>query len=218
VTGLKGPELPAEGLQVETRTGRIKGTAIAEVVSDVERLLERGAIARDELEVRLEPADLALLEGKIQPALWYDNRCHARLTELLRDVEGGGRSDYVVGRGAATADRLLESGLYQQLQLARGEDAVTDDPAALRRAIRLLLSLSGAMYDFGSWKLRADAEASNELWIDVFEAEALTEMNRLTAEGFIRRIAERLQRDPPRVESRRVAPDHVVYCIRMAAV
>lgn len=202
---------------METRSGRIKGTAIAEVVSDVERLLESGAIARDELEVRLEPADLALLEGKTQPALWYDNRCHARLTELLRDVEGGGRSEYVVGRGAATADRLLESGLYQQLQLARGEDAVTDDPAALRRAIRLLLSLSGAMYDFGSWKLRADAEASNELWIDVFEAEALTEMNRLTAEGFIRRIAERLQRDPPRVESRRVAPDHVVYCIRMAA-
>jgi hypothetical protein len=196
--------------------GRIKGTAIAEVVRDVQRLLESGAVDRDDLEIRLEPEDLALLDGKIQPALWYDNRCHQRLTELLRDVEGGGRAEYVVGRGAATAERLLESGLYQQLQLARGEEAVTDDPAALRRAIRLLLSLSGAMYDFGSWKLRPDEEASNVLSIDVLDAGALTEMNRLTAEGFIRRIAERLQRTKPRVSSERVSRDRVVYRIQLA--
>ena len=158
----------------------------------------------------------ALLEQKIQPALWYDNRCHARMTELLRDVEGGGRAAYVSARGSATADRLLESGLYQQLQLASGESSATDDPAALRRAIRLLLTLSGAMYDFGSWKLRPGDESSDELFIDVSDAEALTEMNRLTAEGFIRRIAERLQKSSPLVDSERKSRDLVVYRIRLA--
>lgn len=194
--------------------GRIKGTAIAEVVADVLRLLEEGRLDRAQLELRLEAADLALLDEKIQPALWYDNRCHARMTQLLRDVEGGGSDGYVKQRGAATAERLLESGLYQQLQLASGEAEASDDPAALRRAIRLLLTLSGAMYDFGSWKLRPGDESSEDLFIDVHQAEALSEMNRLTAEGFIRRIAERLQRTPPVVDSRRVAPDHVVYRIR----
>jgi len=198
-----------------TRRGRIKGAAIAEVVRDVEHLLETGRIDREQVELRLEPADLALLEQKIQPALWYDNGSHARMTELLRDVEGGGRDAYVAGRGAATAERLLESGLYQQLQLASGEAAATDDPAALRRAIRLLLSLSGAMYEFGSWKLRPGDESSDVLLIDVLDAGALSEMNRLTAEGFIRRIAERLQRRPPQVDSERVSPDHVVYRIRL---
>jgi hypothetical protein len=205
----------AQGRSV-MRIGRIKGTAIGEVVSDVRRLLESGRVVQEALEARLEPIDLELLDAKIQPALWYENACHERLTELLRDIEGDGRDEYVVQRGSATADRLLESGLYQQLQLAAGEGAVADDPPALRRAIRLLLSLSGAMYDFGSWKLRRDDDPSSDITIDVFDAEPLTEMNRLTAEGFIRRIAQRLQRRPPQVESDRVSPDHVVYRIIIA--
>jgi hypothetical protein len=71
------------------------------------------------------------------------------------------------------------------------------------------------MYDFGSWKLRPGDESSDELFIDVEGAEALSEMNRLSAEGFIRRIAERLQRRPPHVDSERASPGHVVYRIRL---
>lgn len=197
------------------KTGRIKGTAIAQVVADVRRLRDAGRIGPEELEEHLEKADRDLLDTEIQPALWYDNAVHARLTDLLRRVEGGGRDAYVVARGAETADRLLESGLYQQLRLAAGA-AATDDPAALRRSIRLLLSISGAMYDFGSWRLRRAEEDSSELCIDVEDAGPLTEMNRLTAEGFIGRIATRLQSRPPRVTSERVAPDRVVYRIQLA--
>jgi len=61
----------------------------------------------------------------------------------------------------------------------------------------------------------ADEALPYVLCIDVREAEALTEMNRLSAEGFIRRIATRLQTRPPRVTSRRAAPDHVVYRIEL---
>lgn len=197
------------------RSGRIKGTALAQVVADVCRLRDAGRISRAELEERLEKADRDLLEAEIQPALWYDNACHARLTALLCRVEGGGRDDYVVGRGADTADRLLESGLYQQLRLAAGA-AATDDPASFRRSIRLLLSLSGAMYDFGEWKLRREDENAKRLHIDVSDAAPLTEKNRLTAEGFIGRIATRLQSRPPRISSAREGPDRVAFRIDLA--
>lgn len=196
-------------------SGRIKGTALAQVVADVRRLRDAGRVSPAELEEQLEKVDRDLLDSEIQPALWYDNACHARLTALLCRVEGEGRDAYVVGRGAETADRLLESGLYQQLRLAAGA-AATDDPASFRRSIRLLLSLSGAMYDFGAWKLRRDDENAKVLHIDVTDAAALTEMNRLTAEGFIGRIATRLQSLPPRISSAREGPDRVVYRIELA--
>jgi len=188
-------------------SGRIKGTAISQTVADVRRLVAEGRISKGELAERLEKDDRDLLEADVQPGLWYDNACHARLTELLRRVEGGGRDDYVVQRGADTADRLLESGLYQQLRLAESEEAATDDPAALRRSLRLLVSLSGAMYDFGRWAVRpADEALPYVLCIDVHEAEALTEMNRLSAEGFIRRIATPARCSGPRRLPHRARP------------
>ena len=46
----------------------IKGTALSTLVEDVKRLVDEGHISREELEVRLEASDLALLEAKIEPA------------------------------------------------------------------------------------------------------------------------------------------------------
>jgi hypothetical protein len=49
----------------------IKGSALSSVVEDVRALRDSGRISADRLEASLEAADLALLETKIQPALWY---------------------------------------------------------------------------------------------------------------------------------------------------
>jgi hypothetical protein len=48
-----------------------KGTAIASVVEDLNRLLQEGKISREELEARLEANDLEVLDQKIVPALWH---------------------------------------------------------------------------------------------------------------------------------------------------
>jgi hypothetical protein len=197
-------------------TGRIKGTAIAQVVADVCRLRDAGRISEAELEEALEKPDRDLLETEIQLALWYDNASHARLTELLRRVEGGGRDEYVERRGAETAERLLASGLYEQLRLAAGHGSA-EAPSAFRRSLRLLITLSGALYDFGTWRLRSAEADEREIWIDVTDAAAFTEMNRLTALGFIRAIAGRLQHRPPRVTSERPAPDRVSYRVELAS-
>ena len=189
----------------------IKGSGIKRAVEDVQRLLEEGRVDRDELEARLAPEDLALFDRKILDGAWYPNESHRRLTELLRDVEGGGRDEYVVQRGRETAERLLEAGFYRALRLAESERG--SDGAELVHAVRLMLTVSGALYSFGHWSL--DGEDPDHLRIVARDAEALTDMNRLTAQGFIESFARRVspQREL-RVESRRLDRDTVEVSIR----
>jgi hypothetical protein len=192
----------------------IKGTGLQQVVLDVWRALAEGRVAREELEARLAPEDLALLEpdAEVQAAQWYPNACHRRLTELLRDVEGGGSDEYVIARGAATAERLMAAGLYSQVRYA--DERSAGSMAELTRAARLMLTLSGALYSFGKWSLRTDPEKPRSLFIDVTEAEPLSEMNRLTAHGFIEELTTRLSEHPVRVESRRDGPDRVTLVLQ----
>jgi hypothetical protein len=77
----------------------IKGTAFESVTADVLRLREEGRLPAEVLEARLEAPDLALLESKIGPAQWIPIESYRRMTELLQEVEGRGRSEYVVDRG-----------------------------------------------------------------------------------------------------------------------
>jgi hypothetical protein len=192
----------------------IKGTGLQAVVEDVRRLVEAGRISREALEARLEAEDLALLDQKILPGLWYPNACHRRLTELLRDVEGGGSDDYVVRRGADTARRFLEAGLYHQIQraLSTARDEGEETFEGIRRAVRLYMTLAGTVYSFGSWSLEGDPGAAR-LRIEVREAAAFTEVNRLTVLGFVQTFGQRLSEHPVRVTSLRRAPDHVAYVL-----
>jgi hypothetical protein len=193
----------------------IKGTALQAVVEDVNRLLATGRLRRDLAEARLEAEDLDLLEQKILPGFWYPNACHRRLTELLRDVEGGGSDDYVIRRGQGTAERFLEAGLYHQIQraLAATGDEGEKSFEGIRRGVRLFMSLAGTVYSFGSWSLEEDAEHPLRLRIEVRDAAHFTEMNRLTVLGFIQAFGQRLSEFPVRVSSLRRRADHVAYVI-----
>lgn len=191
---------------------RIKGAGIEQAVLDVRRLLDEGRLSREEVEVRLAPEDLALLDEKILGGAWYPNESHRRLTELLRDAEGRGRDAYVVQRGYRTAERLLEAGLYRQLQLAR-DARVQEGEVDMTHAIRIMLSLSGALYDFGRWEL-VEGGDPDHLVIEVRDAAQLSDMNRLTAQGFIDCIARRISPGRRvRVTSRRPDADRVQLTI-----
>jgi len=93
----------------------IKGTAFESAAGDVLRLVNDGAITREELEDRLEPEDLPLLDSKIMAASWYDIDCYARMIAIVRDVEGGGDDASLVARGRAGAERIAATGIYSQL-------------------------------------------------------------------------------------------------------
>ncbi|TFG98605.1 MAG: hypothetical protein E4H11_00185 [Myxococcales bacterium] len=194
----------------------IKGTAIQGVVDDLQQLIAAGRITRDRLEARLDAEDLRILDDKLLPGMWYPLSSYRRLTEALIEIDGGGRRDYVVRRGARAAERLFAAGLY--LQLERGEEIGAEKRKRgegwTEREGNLVASLAGAIFNVSRWRFRVDADDPAIHHIEVAEAEELPEVSRLAAQGFIEYTATRLSAAPVRVTSERVGRDRIVFTLR----
>jgi hypothetical protein len=197
-----------------TAVPSIKGSAMSSLVEDVRALRDSGRVSADRLEATLERADLALLDTKIQPALWYPIECYRRLTELLLDVAGRGDPQYIVDRGARAAQRLWESGLYVQFQ--HGEEKA----AKARRAggvmsdrdARVITTLSSAIFNFTRWTYRP---GTPDAMIEVSEAAAWPEVSVWAGRGFLEYVVSRLRRVETAIDAVRVAPDRVEFRFRV---
>lgn len=202
-----------------TKEPSIKGSALVGVIDDINRLRASGRIDGALLEARLTPADRSLLDEAVQAARWYPIDAYGRLTELLLEVEGGGRLTYLKERGANTARRLIEAGIYQQLDRASGADDV--DPSTLSpeeqgreftRTVRLTVSLSGSIFNFGRWSVGEDPDHRDRLRILIEDAAAMPDAAIHTIEGFINAIGEH---SPPvkhlRWTGARTASDRIAY-------
>jgi len=146
---------------------------------------------------------------------WYDIRIYARLLAILKDAEGDGSIDYLRRRGVQSAERLLNAGLYQQLEyLNRTQIASSVDShdrfLAFGRDLRLLTTLSGSIYNFMRWESQVDPEIRNRYQIQVSEATAFPDDMGWAAEGFINRMAKQ-HGDPDLWRWQRVAPDLIVF-------
>jgi hypothetical protein len=194
----------------------IKGSAFQSVVEDVQRLLQEGRLSREELEVRLEAADLPLLDEKVLPALWYPIDTYRRLSELLMELEGGGRPEYIVRRGSRAAERLFSLGIYQQLR--RGEQIAEEIRSSgsmwSQQDGAIMASLAGAIFNFSKWRFVADAENRGAHRIEVNDAAALPEVARFAAQGFIEYVSTRLAKAHVRVTSERPASDRIVFRLK----
>jgi hypothetical protein len=198
----------------------IKGTAFQTVALDLAKLIRDRRISRETVEVRLEAEDLRVLDDKVLPGLWYPLACYRRMTELLWEVEGRGAPAYLLARGARAAERLFETGLYQQMR--RGEEI-----GAERRERnegwtefdgKLMTSLAGAIFNVSRWLYRRDPDDPNVNRIEVSEATELPEVSRLAAQGFIEYVASRLTGTQVRVTSERPTPDRIVFTLRSSRV
>ena len=187
----------------------IKGMTLAGVVEDVKRLCEEGRISEEKL-TRLEAEELAWLDGKIQPALWYPIGGYTRLSELLLEVEGRGDPEYMVRRGAAAARRLFDAGVYAQLE--HGERRRQEELAGGREFnehdARLMTTLSGSIFNFGEWAFRLEGD---EAVIEATHTAAMPEVSRLAAQGLIAQIVSRVRGAEIVVDSTRPEPDRVVF-------
>jgi len=193
----------------------IKGSAFQSVVDDLRALVAAGRIPRGELEARLLAEDLRIFDEKVLPGLWYPLASYRRLTEVLLQVEGGGRPEYVVRRGARAAERLFAAGLY--LQLERGDEIGKEKRARgegwTEREGNLVSSLAGAIFSVSRWRFTVDSDAVHR--IEVSEAEELPEVSRLAAQGFIEYTASRLASAPVRVSSQRSGRGRIVFTLRL---
>lgn len=191
-------------------TPSIKGSAISSVIEDVCRLRDAGEITPERLESSLERADLALLDAKVQAALWYPIDSYRRLSELLRDVEGRNHPRYVVERGRCAAERIWNAGLYVQLQHGEEKAAAARREGGFlsERDSRLITSLSGAIFNFTTWRYRADGAHA---LIEVTEAEALPDVSVEAASGFLEYVVSRLRGSETNVVAQRPTPDRVEF-------
>jgi hypothetical protein len=186
--------------------------AFSSIVSDVKRLVEEGRIGEDFLEARLEAEDLRILEEKVQPGMWYPTASYGRLGGILDEIEGGGRPEYFIGRGARAAERLFAAGVYSQLERIEERAAQLDGPGALTRLdIRLTLSLWNAMFNFTTWSYEPDPGDPNAFICEVSGAADFPDVLRWAAQGFLEYGFSRLAGAAVSVSSERPDRDKIIY-------
>lgn len=178
----------------------IKGSVFGSVVEDVSKVLGRGDLSRDEAARWLQPEDFALLGSNILVAAWYDIGSYTRMSLLLRDVEGDGDDEYLRQCGRKTARRLLEAGLYAQLEYLHRTELrhATTGPArveAFGRDLRKLTTLSASILNFSRWAAKPDPDQADRYRIEVTEAREFPEVLCLRSEGFVNEMAT--QHDQP---------------------
>ena len=193
----------------------IKGSVFSGVVEDVNKLLQSGLASRREAKRWLQPEDFALLDVPVVITRWYDIRSYARMNELLRDVEGGGSNQYLRTLGRQTANRLLEAGLYSQLEyLNRTEvSKVGDGPmrfAAFGRDLRLLTTISASILNFSRWTSQPDPDCAARYLIEVTEARDFPEVLAWRSDGFVNQMAT-VHGDPDLWSWARVGADRIVF-------
>jgi hypothetical protein len=197
----------------------IKGTIFQGVIEDLQRLRDSGRVSPQKLADRLADAELDLLDTKVYPSSWYPMESYARITDLLCELEGGDGPDYFRARGAANAKRLIDGGLYSQLDfLKRWErtiegredndlEAVTE---SYMRSLRLVTSLSGSIYSSGTWTVERDPDRGARVRIEIRDAAAYSEGMRYAIEGFLNECVRAVRSELKRFwVSERVAPDHI---------
>jgi hypothetical protein len=167
----------------------IKGIVLSNLINDVIELRNSGRVAPEAIDARLEKADLELLETKPGPADWIPIDRYRRLSELLWDIEGGRSPDYLERRGRASAELVLATGLYPQLDFLQNRyDA--SDLSSSRASLKLVVTLQGSLINFGDWQIEQDPDHENRLQIRITDATDFPEALCHAMVGFLNRLAE----------------------------
>jgi hypothetical protein len=182
----------------------IKGTGFQSAVDDIQRLLDTDRLTREELEARLEPDDVILLESKVGPATWVPMDTYRRVIDVLIAIEGRGDAEgYLVQRGWRAAERLHKAGLYSQF------DATMDKWGM--RVGKLVVTLGPVMYNFTKWAFESQPEAPGNFTLTVSEAEHFPDCARYTAQGFVEYLARSIIGRTVHVTSERMPEGRILY-------
>lgn len=186
----------------------IKGIAFLSAHADVNALLARRAITRDEIEVVLPAEDLRVLEEKVQPTAWYPIACYRRLIQVLCDKEGKGDvQGYLTARGEKAGERIAATGIYQQLDANSG--------ALGMRTGRIVITVAGLIYNFTTWRFER-GNGVGDFSIRVDEATDFPEAARFTTQGFIKYVSMRIVGRPMRASSERPIPSRILFHVSRA--
>jgi hypothetical protein len=193
----------------------IKGSVFGVLVEDINKLVATKRLKREELSRWLNPKDLQYLEAAVQPFEWYDIRSYGRMSELLRDVEGGGSNEYLRKRGARNAKRLLEAGLYQQLEYTHRTLFARESEKNLRfeafgRDLGRLTTISASILNFGRTTHKPDPDRKMRWLIEITQAKEYPEALVWASDGFTNEMA-RQHNTPDLWAWERPEPERIVW-------
>ena len=112
----------------------------------------------------------------------------------------------MVNQGAVSADRMFDSGIYQQLDFAARQGKV-DNRQALVRQAKLITTITGTLYDFLEFKVELGASS-----LDIVYSNARTYTDALihSTAGFMNQINVR-QGSRRRWTGERTTPDELLF-------
>jgi len=190
----------------------VKGSLMLGVVVMVRRHRKEGRITPQQLTARLSGGALEMLSAKVDIARWYPIQIFSELIELDWELGGRGNPDYMRKEGEQAAERLFQSGIYQQLSYADRVERVRVRDALIRQS-KLITTITGTLYNFLEFEVRLD-EKGEELQIHYGNAALFSEALRYSTEGFMNQINKR-QKSSAQWASKRVRPDLVVFTLRI---
>jgi hypothetical protein len=176
-------------------TPSIKGSVMAGHVQTLLKLRDSGAISRQRLERALSSDTLALLDQPIQASAWYDIRSYTQVMELARDVAGGGDNEYFCRAGAASAERLLQLGFYQQLEYLKRMRLGDSGGDPLERFIayghdlRMIATITSSLVNFGPMIVQPDPDYERRWVTAIVDAKDYPDVLGWATQGFGNRLA-----------------------------
>lgn len=190
----------------------VKGIFLAGAVATVRKAIREGRVAREQVELRLDPQDVPFLDEKVDISLWYPVETLGHFLDVLADVDAAAdREEALRQIGRAAADMAAQTGRYRQLDPGRKAGSSHSE---LLRYGRLVTSVITAFYDFSRMSFGPDPEGTGAFQIDWYDVGELPESNRHCAQGFIEQVARHAADDRMVVDSARPSPDHIVFTLR----
>jgi len=183
----------------------VKGSLFFIAQADLFTQIQKGKISHEELEERLTPEQLELIDAKVQVALWYPIDAFNAFVRISSEIAGRASPAALEATGRLSAEQLAKSGLYPQLTEGAGGSAL----AVGRR----LVTLGSAFYNFMRWQF-IDGKAPGHFTVDVTEAADWSEELRHITAGFIEAATSGAMGLSIRVTSERPTPDHVIFRAR----
>jgi hypothetical protein len=186
-----------------------KGSIVVGAVASLRHHRNHGRIKDAQLQARLSPAALELLEEKIDIARWYSIRAFTDLVDVEWDLIARRDPEYARQGGAKGAQRLLQSGTYQQLDFAQRSGKAPTRGALVRQSKRIT-TVTSMLYNFLQVTVAIDPQDPNVLQIVYANAAEFTEALRYTTEGFMNAI-NAVQDSTRCWTSERPEPDRIVF-------
>jgi hypothetical protein len=183
-------------------TPAVKGFILASLWEDLRSLLERGRLSRQAAERRLGARDLEILDGKVEPSLWYPNETYVGFSDLIAEAAGSVDDAFWIARGRRAGERLLgaESVLGRFVEGVSGKGA---------NAGRALMKFPNLMFNYGRWEY--ESPRRGEFSVHLRDAAPLPDSLRFSIQGAGEVIGARLVGAPVQVTSRRPSEDYVVF-------